>query len=116
MGVAGRDRVRRKGPSPGRGEQQGIGIETHTLRSQEPLSWRNSSLSKAKEARSGRKPRGGRSLAHPRAGTAGAGGPEPTEQGRGTQGKLRDGGGHQPSGAGGPDEEPELHSGTRGRH
>ena len=102
MGAGGTDRVRRKGPSPGRGGQQGIGIETHTVRSQEPLSWRNSSLSKAQEARSGRKPRGGRSLAHPRAGTAGAGGPEPTEQGQGTWDELRDGGGHQPDSAGRP--------------
>lgn len=69
-----------------------------------------------KGARSGRKPRGGRGLAHSRAGTVGAGGSEPTKQGRGTRGELRDGGGHQPGGAGVPDEEPGLHSGTRGRH
>ena len=98
----GRDRVRRKGPSPGQGGQWGIGIETHTFRSQEPLSRRNSSLSKTKGARSGRKPRGGRSLAYPRAGTVGAGGPESTKQGRGTRGELKDGGRQPARRSGGP--------------
>lgn len=41
----------------------------------------------------------------------GAGGPEPTKQGRGTRGELRDGGGTSPAVRGVPDEEPGRHSG-----
>ena len=86
----GRDRGRRKGPSPGWVDSRHWDGDPHA---EEPGVWHTPGLALRR-----------------------LGGPEPNEQGRGTRGEPRDGGGHQPCGAGGPDEEPGLHRGTRLRH